>query len=129
MAFMQENTWVFWKERNMRVGRDESRKGRNYKEQQKSQGNWGGCEVIVPGRGKVIGIEDCGKRNYLHCEIFCYLSALESKIHVRNTFKVGRLYLYRCKDRVWTRIYVVRELLTVVLSFVALTTKELVSSS
>jgi hypothetical protein len=54
----------------MRVGRDESRKGRNYKEQQKSQGIWGGCEVIVLGRGKVIGIKDCGKRNYLHSENF-----------------------------------------------------------
>jgi len=53
----------------MRVGRDESRKGRNNKEQQKTQGIWGGCEVIVPGRGEVIGIEDCGKRNYLHIKI------------------------------------------------------------
>ena len=58
--------YVFSKERNMRVGRDESRKGRNNKEQQKTQGIGGGCEAIVPGRGEVIGIKDCGKRNCLH---------------------------------------------------------------
>jgi len=38
MASMEGNMRVLSKERHMRVGRDESRKGRNNKEQQKTQG-------------------------------------------------------------------------------------------
>jgi len=31
----------------------------------KTKGIRGGCEVRAPGRGEVIGIENSGKRNYL----------------------------------------------------------------
>lgn len=67
----------------------------------KTQGIRGGCGVIAPGRGEIIGIENSGKRIYLLSKTpllsFSPGEQNSSSKHFKNT---QMLYLYGCNKRV-----------------------------